>query len=185
MNKIKELLGQVVGWIIGLFIGSMYLFGMYSLAVKDTYSTKQFIIGGVVFPYSIYIGSKELYKNLDTKEEIRQQNKKYDLDELASFLHEARGLPRMQDKVTLEKSITSNGSDIVYTYQITTMKNSNILKDSLQGLFASAKKQYCEAERYKDFDEMLHKQNVATVTKFFDKNNELIDQVSFNKSSCL
>lgn len=185
MNKIKELLGQVVGAFIMLFIGSMYLFGMYSLAVKDTYSTKQFIIGGVLFPYPIYIGSKELYNNLDTKEEIRQHNKKYDLEELASFLHEGRGLPRMQDEIVLEKSITSNGSAIVYTYQITTMKNSNILKDSLQDLFASAKRQYCESKRYKYFDSILHKQNVATITKFFDKNNELIDQVTFNRASCL
>ena len=58
------------------------------------------------------------------------------------------------------------------------------MKDSLQDMFARAKKLYCEEERYKDFDEMLHKQNVATVTKFFDKNNELISQVSFNRASC-
>lgn len=185
MNKIKELLGQAVGVFIWLFMGSIYLFGMYSLAVKDTYSTKQFIIGGVVFPYSIYIGSKELYNTLYAKEDIIPQKNKYDLEELATYMHDARGLPRMQDETTLEKSITSNGSAIVYTYQITTMKNSNILKDNLQSLFASAKKQYCEEERYKDFDDMLYKQNVATVSKFFDKNNELIDQVSFNRSSCL
>ena len=168
---------------ITLFVGT-YITGAYQLATNDKHSKGEMMFGVVAFPYAMYIGGKEIYNNLFQSDDTVKTKRVYTLDEFASYLNDAQELPRMEDKITLAKSITSNGSAIVYTYQITTLKNSKILKDSLEDMFEYAKNKYCEQKRYIDDDRMLEKQNIPMLTKIFDKENELIDEVVFNRASC-
>ena len=186
MNKIKDFTGQLLAILFAGYLIITYFYGLYALVVKDTYSKKELIIGMALPPYPIYVGAKEVYTTLSNEDKIskRKTKRKYTLDEFAAFLHEAQELPRMEDEITLAKSITSDGASIVYTYQITTLKKSKILKDSLQDMFTYANNKYCEQKRYIDYDRMLAKQNVPMLTKFFDKESELIDEIVFNRGSC-
>ena len=182
MDKIKELL---IAALMSLVAG-MYLFGMYTLVIKDNYSAKQLIAGIILPPYPLYIGVKETYDAINTKLRTAQQNKKYTLEELADFLNKGRGLPSMAaDGTTLIKPFTTTESALVLTLQKTTTENSNILKHSLQTMFAHAKTEYCAEKKYNTYNQMLFKKNVSFITKVVDKNNVLIDQQILNKSSCL
>lgn len=70
-NLITAIIAAIIGAIqVTLLI--LYLFGMYSLVFDDhRYTTKDLLVGAVVFPYAIYIGGKEAYKIMTMSSENR------------------------------------------------------------------------------------------------------------------
>ena len=59
----KDMLGDAVGVIFGIVLFVLYIFGMYKIVSDDhRYSTKDVVIGAVLFPYPWWVGGKELYR---------------------------------------------------------------------------------------------------------------------------
>jgi hypothetical protein len=83
------MMSDFIGYIVGAFLFALYIFGMYEIIVDDhRYTTKDVVIGAVVFPYPWWVGGKEAYRFTTTTSEDRETEVKC-LD-----ASEALGMPR-------------------------------------------------------------------------------------------
>lgn len=65
----KGMLGSVINIVFGMVFFSIIL-GMYKIvSYDDRYTTKDVIIGAIFFPYSLWIGGKEVYRNITVASE--------------------------------------------------------------------------------------------------------------------
>lgn len=60
-GKMSDSLSVVFGVIVTLFIMITYSYGGYKLIADEKYSKFELIVGFVLPPYPVYIGTKELY----------------------------------------------------------------------------------------------------------------------------
>lgn len=68
----KNNLSEILGGMIALILFLLYFFGMYKIISDDhRYTTKDVVIGAVVFPYPWWVGSKELYRYVTVSSEDR------------------------------------------------------------------------------------------------------------------
>ncbi len=87
-NKGKNM-SDFIGFVIGAAFFLLYILGMYEIIVDDhRYTTKDVVIGAVVFPYPWWVGGKEAYRYISTTSKEREQEAKC----LDTF--EALGFPR-------------------------------------------------------------------------------------------
>ena len=82
-------MSDFIQFVVGAFFVFLYIFGMYEIITDDhRYTTKDVVIGGVLFPYPMWVGGKETYKFMTTSAEYRDTEVKC-LD-----ASEALGMPR-------------------------------------------------------------------------------------------
>ena len=82
-------MSDFIQFVVGAFFVFLYIFGMYGIITDDhRYTTKDVMIGAVVFPYPMWVGGKEAYKFMTTSAEDRDTEVKC-LD-----ASEALGMPR-------------------------------------------------------------------------------------------
>ena len=73
----KETISEISGAILGIILFALYIFGMYSIITDDhRYTTKDLVIGTVIFPYPWWVGGKEIYRLVTTSSEDRALEKK-------------------------------------------------------------------------------------------------------------
>jgi len=73
----KDIFSSLLGGLILLLIVGSYLFGATKILVDDRrYDTKDVVIGFAFFPYTIWVGGKELYKLATTTSEFRNKENK-------------------------------------------------------------------------------------------------------------
>ena len=87
--KIGEYISDYIGFVVGPLLFILYIYGMYAIIVDDhRYTTKDVVIGAVVFPYPWWVGAKEGYRIMSTSSDDRKIEEKC-LDAL-----ETVGVPR-------------------------------------------------------------------------------------------
>ena len=68
----KETLTEISGAILPIIPFALYIFGMYAIIADDhRYTTKDVVIGAVIFPYPLWVGGKEVYRLASTSSEDR------------------------------------------------------------------------------------------------------------------
>lgn len=66
-----------IAGIIAAVLFALYAFGVYKIIADDhRYTTKDVVIGVVVFPYPWWVGAKELYRLATTSSEDREFEEK-------------------------------------------------------------------------------------------------------------
>lgn len=73
----KGAFGSAVNILAGIAFFSIYILGMYKIVSDDhRYTSKDVIIGAIMFPYPIWIGGKEVYRTITTSSENRKNEEK-------------------------------------------------------------------------------------------------------------
>lgn len=68
----KETFSGVISSVIAIALFTLYIFGMYKIITDDhRYTTKDVVLGVVVFPYPWWVGGKEFYRIASTSSEDR------------------------------------------------------------------------------------------------------------------
>lgn len=88
----KDMLSGAVTVVFGIALFLLYIFGMYKIVADDhRYTTKDVVIGLVVFPYPWWVGGKEVYRIATTSSENRAiEEKCLDATEAAGLQQKSR-----------------------------------------------------------------------------------------------
>ena len=82
-------MSDVIQVVVGAILFLLYIFGLYEIVVDDhRYTTKDVVIGAVLFPYPMWVGGYEIYRFMSISAEDR------DTEEKCLDASEAIGMPR-------------------------------------------------------------------------------------------
>ena len=68
----KQWVEPVFGMFFFIFFFFMYAFGLYTLITSDRYTTKQVVVAAIIFPYPMWISTKETYRFATTTSDERR-----------------------------------------------------------------------------------------------------------------
>ena len=190
MNIIRKILEFILSGVVGVVLIGGYLFGIYSLITSDSRSIKE-LIGGMAFPpYSIYVGVVDGYDALMGSSSDKQDKdfiikiEKQPLTDFVALLNRNINPPVMSDQMTKLLSITTDGSNIIFTNEIVDQTMSEDLETMMKGMFVAMKIKYCNDEQYKEYDQSIIEGNIGITVVYLDKNNVDIGKVNLNKTRC-
>ncbi len=88
----KDMIGSAVVAAIYVFLFALYVFGIYTIIVDDhRYTTKDVVIGAVLFPYPWWVGGKEAYRIITVSKDDREfETKCLDTSEAVGLKRKSR-----------------------------------------------------------------------------------------------
>jgi len=67
-KKVSDSLMGIAGIVLAIFLTITYCYGGYKLLVDENYSKLQVVIGFIIPPYPVYVGTKEIYLVLSNED---------------------------------------------------------------------------------------------------------------------